>query len=432
MNLPGTTVVAAVVTTAAWLYFLRALLRKPRNDTLLCAWLSAQFMAFALYLGLVEYGAEVTRPIPAWARTTVIAQHVCVPVALCLGHLAYIFLICERKDAVRQVVRHAWLLTATLTTMLALALLADPAQFTAAHVAHYSDSGLAGAYMAVFTAYAGIIVTATARVTWTWSRLVDDPWIRRGLVAGTIGLLLGVLYFLVGAAFIALAVVGHPIALNEGALVRWLLVIAVPLSLAGLTTPGWGPRLASARTWWRSYRAYRRLHPLWAELTGAFPHVRLAIQPSRASAYLRSRFPRPGWVTAALDNWDERWSPLHRHLDLRLHLRVLQIWDARRALLDRCDPADYEQALAAPGASKLSEPQRAARAEAAMLTAGLARHRTARPGGGWTGSRPAFQDADLFANAAWLLQVAKYMKTTLTDAENTSPRHLSEDGASER
>ncbi|MEV6832614.1 MAB_1171c family putative transporter [Amycolatopsis sp. NPDC051102] len=415
MNLPGTTVVAAVVTTAAWLYFLRALRRKPLNDTLLCAWLSAQFMAFALYLGLVEYGAEVTRPIPSWARITVILQHVCVPVALCFGHLAYLFLIYERKRAVRHVVRHAWLLAATLTTMLVFAVLADPAQFTAAHVSHYSDSGLAGVYMAVFTAYAGIIVTATAKVTWTWSRLVDDPWIRRGLLAGTLGLLFGVLYFLVGAAFIALAVVGHPIATNEGALVRWLLVLSVPLSLAGLTTPGWGPRLASARTWWRTYHAYRRLHPLWAELTDAFPHVRLSLEPSRPSAFLRSRFPRPGWVTAALDNWDERWSPLHRHLDLRLHLRVLQIWDARRALLDQCDPADYEQALAAPAASRLSEQQRAARAEATMLVAGLSRHRAGRPGGRRAGSHPeaAFRDADLFANAAWFLRVAKYMKTAV-------------------
>lgn len=426
MILPDTTVIAAIVATAAWLYFLRALRRKPLNDTLLCAWLSAEFMAFGLYLGLVEYNAEVTRPIPSWARVVVITQHVCVPVALCLGHVAYIFMIRERKEAVRQAVRHAWLLAATLTTMLVFAVLADPGQFTAAHVSHYTDSGLAGVYMAVFTAYAGIIVTATARVTWTWSRLVDDPWIRRGLLVGTAGLLVGVLYFLVGAAFIALAVVGHPIAIKEGTLVRWLLVVSVPLSLAGLTTPGWGPRLAAARTWWRTYHAHRRLHPLWAELTDAFPHVRMPLQPSRPSSYLRSRFPRIGWVTAAVDGWDERWSPLHRHFDLRLHLRVMQIWDARRALLDQCDPGDYERALAAPAASKLSEQQRAARAEATMLSAGLARHRAGRPRGGRTGSHPeaAFREAGLFANAAWFLQVAKYMKTKVAPAdEKDTSRH---------
>jgi hypothetical protein len=397
-----TTVIAATAATAAWLYFLRALLRKPRNNTLLCAWLSAQFMAFALCLGLLVYYADEVHPIPVWARTAVIMQHVCAPVALCLGHLAYIFIIYERNKAVRHVVRHAWLLTATLAMMLIFALVANPDQFTAAHVSHYVDSGLAGVYMAIFTAYAGIIVTATARVAWTWSRLVDNPWIRRGLLVGTAGLLVGMLYFLVGATFIVLAVVGHPIAVKEGPLVRWLLVVSVPLSLAGLTTPAWGPKLASARTWWRTYHAHRRLHPLWVALTGAFPHVRMSLQPSRLSSRLRARFSRVGWVIAATGNWDERWSPLHRHLDLRLHLRVLQIWDARRALLDWCDPADYERGLAAPG---LSEQQRAARAEATMLVAGLSRHRTGRPGGG-SGDFPeaAFQDADLFANVAWLLQ----------------------------
>ncbi|PRY41595.1 MAB_1171c family putative transporter [Umezawaea tangerina] len=421
MILLDSTVIAAAAATAAWLYFLRALLRKPLNNTLLSAWLGALCLAFSLYLGLLVYGAEAAHPLPLWARSASIAQHVFATASLYFGYTAYVHLIHGREEAGRHVVRHARLLVAAVAVMLAAAVLADPDQFTAAHVARYGDSAFAGLYLAVFTAYAGLIVTATARVSWTWSRLVDDPWIRRGLLVGTAGLVAGVLYFLLRAAFIVLAVAGRPIATKEGAAIGWLLAISVPLSFAGLTTPGWGPRLASARTWWRTYHAHRRLHPLWAELTDAFPHVRMSLEPSRFSGYLRSRFRHLDWMAAALDRWDERWSPLHRHLDLRLHLRVMQIWDARRALLDRCDPADHDRALTSRAASTLSERHRAALAEAAMLTAGLARLRTGEPGGGYHAETHPLE-ADLFANVAWFLRVAKYMKrgVVLSDEHSTS------------
>ncbi|MDQ7808719.1 MAB_1171c family putative transporter [Amycolatopsis sp. A133] len=382
------TVLAATGATAAWLLFLRAVLRNPRNDALLCAWLCALLVAFGLYLGLLEYGAEATRPLPLWARISATTQHVCTVVGLYSGYCAYAFLVHEHREAVRHTVRQAWVLAATLTLMVLPAVLADPGDFTAAHLGHYGESSLAGGYLVVFTIYAGIIVGALAKTSWTWSRRADDRWIRRGLLAGTAGLLAGVLYFLLRAGYLALAVTGHQPAAKEGSLIGWLLAVAVPLSLCGLTAPVWGPRLSQVRGWWWAYHAHRRLRPLWAELTGAFPHVRLSLPPSR-----------PGW------------SPLHRHVDLRLHLRVMQIWDARRALLGYCRDADYRRALSE---STLPEPRRAAHAEAAMLAAGLRRFRTGQSPGepGGNHAEPRVRDADLTADVAWLVQVSRSLPVT--------------------
>ncbi|WIX90543.1 MAB_1171c family putative transporter [Amycolatopsis sp. DG1A-15b] len=376
------TVLAAAGATAAWLLFLRAVLRNPWNNALVCAWLCALLVAFGLYFGLLEYGAEATRPLPLWARISATTQHVCTVVGLYSGYSAYAFLVHEHREAVRRTVRQAWVLAATLTLMVIPAVLADPGDFTAAHLGRYSESSLAAGYLVVFTIYAGVIVGALAKTSWTWSRRADDHWIRRGLLAGTAGLLAGVLYFLLHAAYLTLAVTGHQPAAKEGSLIGWLLAVAVPLSLSGLTAPLWGPRLSQVRAWWWAYHAHRRLHPLWAELTGAFPRVRLSLPESRPGSRLRTPSPRAGRTARALARWDERWSPLHRHFDLRLHLRVMQIWDARRALLGHCRDADYRRALSE---STLPGPRRAAHAEAVMLAAGLRRYRAGQspgePGG---------------------------------------------------
>ncbi|MET8995667.1 MAB_1171c family putative transporter [Amycolatopsis sp. NPDC004169] len=378
MILLDSTVLAAAGATAAWLLFLRALLRNPRNDAVLCVWLSALFLAFGLYLGLLEYGAEATRPLPRWARVAAITQHVCTLVGLYAGYCAYAHLVHEPREAVRHLVRQGWVLAVTVTVMLVPAVLAGPGDFTAAHTGHYGEGPVAGSYLAVFTVYAGIVAAALARTSWTWARRVDDRWIRRGLLAGTAGLLTGVLYFLLRAGYIVLAATGHQPASKEGALIGRLLAVAVPLSVFGLTAPAWGPRLSRVRVWWWAYHAHRRLHPLWAELTGAFPHVRLPLPASR-------------------------WSPRHRHL--RLHLRVIQIWDARRALLGHCRAADYQRALSE---STLTGRRRAAQAEAAMLAAGLRRLRAGQAPGepGETHAEPHAGEADLPADVAWLVQVA--------------------------
>jgi hypothetical protein len=396
------TVIAVIVATCCATYLLRSVVRKPDNLALRAAWLGTQCFTFSLCLGLLNYGAEVTRPIPDTTRWIAIVQHVLSMAGIYLGYSAYVFMARDRDDAIRHVKRHGVALTVALVAALVPAIAASPTDYTAAHVADYGDAPVSSIYLAVFTGYLAVLVGATGHLSQKWSRLVDEPWVRRGLVVGTIGYLLAAVYCAVRTAFIVKAVFGDPITVKEGAVTGWLVAASAPFILVGITVPGWGPRLSAAIRWWSMHRTHRRLYPLWSALTSAHPHVRMSIGPSRLGAWSLRRFNQP-----ALAHWlDEKWAV--EDLSLRLHLRVVQIWDARRALLDHCDNADYDRALDDPRHRRRSPDVRAAFAEAAMLAAGLRRHqagqRPIRPGADTVPARVG--TADLAANVTWLRHVA--------------------------
>jgi hypothetical protein len=403
------TVIAMVVATGCWVYQLRSLLRNPENLALRAAWLGTLSLTFSLCLGLLNYGVHVVKPLPEPARLVGIAQHACGMAAVYGGYAAFAFVVRDRDDAVRHVVRHGKVFLAVLVAALTPATLASPWDFTAGHVADYRNAPLTSAYLVVFTGYVAIMVLGGARASWRWSRLAAEPWIRRGLVTGALGLGVGGVYGAYRMLYIVLAVLGRPIDLKEGAVTGWLIAVAAPVVLVGVTVPGWGPRLSRLAEWWRTYRAHVELHPFWWALTEAHPHVRLSLGPSRLTTWVRRRFGDRPWTARVERWWDERWSPFHRDLDLRLHLRVVQLWDARRALLDHCDYADYERESTSPQHRGLPVLERAARAEAAMLTAGLERRRAGHlPDRSSRHPVPdAAASADPAANVEWLRQVAR-------------------------
>lgn len=396
------TVISSTVATICAMYLLRLVVRKPGNLARRAAWLGAQLFAFSLCLGLLNYGAEATRPVSDVTRWIAITQHVLGLVALCTTYCAYVFMAREHDDAVRHVRRHVTALVVVVSVMLVPAIAASPEDFTASHVSDHADGPVSSVYLVIFTAYVAVLVAGTGRLSWKWSRLVDEPWVRRGLVVGTIGFGLAALYCAVRMTLIVLDLVGDSVLTKDGTVTGWLIAASAPFILAGITVPGWGPRLSAAVRWWRMLRAHRRLHPLWSELTSAHPHVRMSLGPSRLGAWVQRRSSFSRWLdeTCAVDN-----------LPLRLHLRVVQIWDARRALLDHCDAADHARALDDPRLRRLDPDDRAACAEATMLAAGLRRHRAGeRPAGLDVDTLPtSVGTADLAANVTWLQQVSKHL-----------------------
>ncbi|MFD9703903.1 MAB_1171c family putative transporter [Lentzea sp. NPDC059081] len=379
------TVISSAVATLCALHLLVKVVRKPDNRALRSVWLATHCFAAGLCLGLLNYGAESTRPVPDITRWTAITQHVLSMTGVYLGYSAYVWMAREHDDAARHVRRHGIGLVVALVTAVVPVVVASPEDYTAAHVADYGHAPLSSIYLAVFTGYIAVLVGCTGRLSWTWSRLADEPWIRRGLVVGTAGYALAAVYCAVRTTFIVRAVLGAPVGVKEGAVTGWLIAAAVPFMLVGITVPGWGPRLSAALRWGSMHRTHRRLHPLWLALTSANPHVRMSIGPSRLG---------------------EKWAV--DNLPLRLHLRVVQIWDARRALLDHCDTADYDRALDDPRVRAKAPDVRAAFAEAAMLTAGLRRHRAGEPAPRrGPDALPALAGtADLAANVTWLRHVA--------------------------
>lgn len=402
MALPDPSVMGAVIATCCAQLVLRAVVREPGNLARRAAWLGMQSFAFSLCLGLLNYGSQATRLLSATTRWIAITQHYAALAAIYFAYAAYVFMAREHAAAISHARRHGYVLLAVLAAITIPAVFATPEDFGAGHIADYAHGPVSSSYLAGFTAYIAVMVAATAGQSWKWSRLTDEPWIRRGLALGALGFVMASVYCVVRATFIVFALTGHRIPTKEGAVTGWLIAAALPLIVIGLAVPWYGPRLSAAIRWWRAHRAHRALHPLWTTLTETHPHVRMTLEPSGLGSWLHRHF----GATAARQ-WDECWAPHHRDIDLRLHLRVVQIWDARRALLDHCDRTDYDRAwddLPGPGKT------RAAHAEAAMLAAGLRRHRN--------GERLAHPEAvpagietiELAANVTWLQDVAREIR----------------------
>ena len=397
-------VLAAFLATGGWVYLLHLLLRRPANPALRCAFPAAVFTASSLCLGLLIYGSQNTYPVTDATRWTSVVQHLCATTAIFLGYGAYAFMAYQRRDAHRLVRRHGAVFLIVQVAQAVFGLAGTPEDFSAGYVADYHNAPLTTVYLVLFTGYASVMAAGGVRMSARWSKSADDPWMRRGLVAGGCGFAVACVYCAVRTAFMVLAVLGDPIPVKEGAVTGWLVAVAVPMVLISTVLPGWGPRLGAAVRWWRLHRAHRRLYPLWSALTEAHPHVRMSVGPSPFGTWLRRR----PFAAALADRWDDAWSP--HDLDLRLHLRVMQIWDARRALLDHCDDIDYDRAVAQH--QRLRPGIREAHAEAAMLAAGLERHRTGTPPAGRVREpRPARAETlDLAANVDWLEHVAKALR----------------------
>ncbi|MDX3193939.1 hypothetical protein PV458_36550 [Streptomyces sp. MN03-5084-2B] len=379
--------VAAIVVAACVAYMVWRLVGNPRNPALWAVFLAMIFMAGAIFLGLAGYGAEVVYPLPAVNWWISVASHLCTLAGLFCASAFFVFSVHDNPKAV--VVRRAVVLLTAMAAAVLFAALASPADYSAGFAAHYAQAPLSSVYVIVFVAYTMVAIGNISLLSWRWSRLADEPWIRRGMVVGAAGASAGVVYGAFKVVYIVAALAGARL-FKEGAVTGWLIGIAVPLSLVGLTVPGWGPRLAALGRWTSRHRAYRRLFPLWRAMIAGYPEISIELDEPWLSRVLKGRLGR---------TWAERWAPHVSDLDIRLHLRVVQIWDARRALLAYCDPADYRAAL----------PQGADRAEAAMLTAALHRRRDGLPAvRAAAADLPAgVETTDLAANVRWLQQVAR-------------------------
>ncbi|MBB5807590.1 hypothetical protein F4560_007358 [Saccharothrix ecbatanensis] len=390
------TVVTVAITAALCLAFMvRSLTRNPANGALRAACLSTLAFLLAMYTVLITAGAEAADPIPAVVWAVSVGQHVLIMAGLCLAMAVLLHSIHLPAVATALVRRHGAVLLAAIAIAVVFASLAPPPDYTAGFVAEYATAPISSLYLLVFALYSMAMIATIAWLSWRWSRLADGPWIRRGLLVGAVGSSAGVGYCGVKAAYIALARLDVAPPVPEQVVTHPLILVSVPLGLVGLTVPGWGPWLTAVNRWAVWYRAHHQLHPLWAALTEDLPHVRMPLGTSRLGR----------WLGAA---WDDRWAPHARDMDLRLHLRVVQIWDARRALQGYCDPAVYEQELRRGAERDRTGDAVVARAEAAMLAAALRRHRRGDPVVGDKSRVPLGTDAaDLAANVLWLSRVSQ-------------------------
>ncbi|WP_189222634.1 MAB_1171c family putative transporter [Saccharothrix coeruleofusca] len=380
----------ALATALSLGYLVRSLGTRRANRALRALCGASLAMSASVGLGMVTAGAHLVHPIDPVKWWISVVQHGLTMSSLYLVMAFFLFSVHPLAEAKRLAKRHGAVLLAAIAIAVAFAFMAAPADYSAGFLALYVDAPFSSLYLAVYAAYLGTMVLTVGLLSARWARLASDPWIRRGMAVGTAGCAIGVVYSVIKVTYLLLARFGVRPPVGEMTLTGPVILVAVPLGFLGLTVPGWGPRLTALIRWARLYRAHHQLHSLWAALTARFPHVTMDLGSTGIGSW-----------------WDDKWAPRPREMDLRLHLRVVQIWDARRALTDYCDPAEYDHALATADRTGLSGDQRAAFAEAAMLTSALERHERVE---GAESFHPRLEvEADLARNVAWLREVSRFV-----------------------
>lgn len=171
--------------------------------------------------------------------------------------------------------------------------------------------------------------------------------------------------------------------------------VCAALVVAGATVTRWGEALAAPLRWYRAYRTYAALGPLWEALHAQIPEIALTERSGRFGAVL------PSGLAFAL----------YRRVieidDGRLALRPYAPTRAAVAALVEAVPADRPPL--APGSDGAAVAEEAL-IEAVSIAAALANLRSGRKGdgdeGGPAGSEPPDRGS-VEAEAAWLVRVAE-------------------------
>lgn len=374
-----------VVTSVVWLtlvaFKLADLVRKPTNPAMWGLWTATAGFGLGLTIGIDPVFKAIDRVVPAspwWL------QHV----LLCGSGLAlqafFLYSIEERRDAHRGLLRWAAVYLAGQVLITALYVPAVLSGDFAALLRHdFANAPVSVIMNVVYVAYVGLVMFTVARMSWTWSKIADRVWLRRGLRLIAIGSAISALFPVHKVGYVSAVRLGYQPPWSEFQWSFYPVLVGMGLVGAGAMLPKWGPRLSVVRQWVLHYRSYRRLGPLWTELVGAFPEVRLE-EPYR--------FGRDGY---RLD-------------DLRyfLYRRVIEIWDARRALRQFTSRTLRESAESAALAAGLAEDDVTVVAEAASIADGLRARVHGRDGDDADYAPHMPGGADLAAEVAWLERVA--------------------------
>jgi len=146
----------------------------------------------------------------------------------------------------------------------------------------------------------------------------------------------------------------------------------------GATLSVWSPSVAKIFGWFRAYRSYRRIEPLWTALRAAVPGI--ALDP------------------------DAR---LTGGAEFALYRRVIEIRDGHLALRRHFDPGLPERVHANARSAGIPEGRLAATVEAATLAAAILSERAGRCYPESDIPPPQLADAGVATEAAWLVQVSR-------------------------
>ncbi len=374
----------AVAGLSAFVYKLPALSRSSRDPAMvaLCVYFLCSGISFLVDLD--AFREHINRFL-AYPNITTILVQAAVVVLTAAQQVVLIHWSHPPAEARRRTRRRLLGFGIALAVLLVMFYVVDPAR----HPASAENAVLLNMsnprYAAYLCCYLGVCMVgqlSAFRLSLRYARIANRQWLRLGMWSVTAGATLVLLYCAVRYAEIAATRLGFDTT-SWDSLYWFTGDIGSLLQLFGWTVPSWGPRLSAAARWLESYRAYRRLRPLWWALYRSVPSIALDPPPSRLLDLLPPR-----------------------DLDYRLYRRVIEIRDAQLALRPYLGPQ------AEPPGGALDEPPSASR-EALRLKAALrARSDNAEPSGGPTVAFPGASDQDFGKEVAWLTRVADSFRRT--------------------
>ncbi|ABP56627.1 MAB_1171c family putative transporter [Salinispora tropica] len=332
---------------ATFVYTLRLLRRHPTPARrALCVSLGTFGVGATLAIPPLAASIEASLGLPNLAR--VLAHGCAMTIAAAAEHML-LYLALPAAQAAARTRRWVWITAGAYLVMVALYAHTlgydQPVQLTV----EYATDPAVSAYLLIlvtvgFFAYCIDI----SRLCWKFARICGRPWLRRGLRITATGATVAMLYSTNKIVYLVAYWSGLQPS-GEREITAVLVTVSALLMMIGLTIPAWGPLMPLTRRW-DDLRAYRRLRPLWHDLTAALPELELDPELRRPLVAVRD-------------------------IDYALARRVAEIRDGRLALRPFLDARVTQTAETLAEQAGLADDDRLATIEAAQLAFGLRAHR---------------------------------------------------------
>lgn len=360
-----------------------ALGRRPHDAAQRALWLTFVGLAAAitLFLPWVHVGlgrltglANIAEPL---ART-------CVLLAAWSAQ-ALIIVLADPPQAAVAIRRRAVTVGWTIAVMWALFAAAPVQAPTLRMTSAYGASPLIVLYFAVFLTYLGFALADVLAGCLRYARAATTE-LRLGLRINAAGNAVGLAYVGTKAVAVTSIAAGVPVdPAVESTAARSLAGLAGVLVTIGSSLPALRSRTCGLRRWWRSYRARRRLYPLWLALFQAVPQIGLDPPASRWRDALRLR-----------------------RAEFLLYRRVIEIRDGQLALRGHIDGAVAAAATRDAARHGLAASEAAVAGEAAALAAALRARADGTPPATAPMKETSTGEADLEGEVRLLLLLARH------------------------
>ncbi|MFF3020909.1 MAB_1171c family putative transporter [Streptomyces sp. NPDC057939] len=273
--------VCAVVGIAAFAYRLPDLLRRKNDIALwaLCTYFLCSGISFLVDLDLLRLHISGFFGLP---NITSLITQVAVVILTAAQQVVLVYWSSPPAEARRMARRRVLFFGAALCVLVPTSLAVGPAaksETATSTILLSIQDGRYALYMSFYLLICAIGQFETVRLSLRFTRMANRQWLAVGMRTVTVGASLILVYCVTRSIQIA----GTRLDFDGAALdpIQWTSgSIGALLQIVGWTIPSWGIRVTRARGWFRSYRSYLRLRPLWWALYEASPDI--ALDPPRS------------------------------------------------------------------------------------------------------------------------------------------------------